>query len=152
MASRASESTGGNPYFYFSCCARFSRCRKWHRAHLLRIKVQQQAFETMDDILRSAASALTTKDVVVWCREHGYTPQRSDAVEEAEPMKLGHCKFCGCSRDSSHGLDDNNCRYKPEAWSSKKRALSSVTSVSKLLSQLPPGWNDVCENGTCDHL
>lgn len=128
---------------------------QWHRAHLMRIQVQQQAFDTMDDILRSAASSLTTKQVVLWCREHRYTPQRSDidAKEEEKAATtqtetgFGYCKFCGCLRDR-HGTDDSNCRWRPKGWATvKKRGLSTLSSVDTLMDQLPQGWDRVSEAG-----
>ncbi|CDH50369.1 yeats domain-containing protein 2 [Lichtheimia corymbifera JMRC:FSU:9682] len=138
---------------YFSWSVGRRKALEWHRAHLMRIQVQQQAFDTMDDILRSAASSLTTKQVVLWCREHRYTPQRSDidAKEEEKAATtqtetgFGYCKFCGCLRDR-HGTDDSNCRWRPKGWATvKKRGLSTLSSVDTLMDQLPQGWDRVSE-------
>ncbi|KAI9318989.1 hypothetical protein BX666DRAFT_1842653, partial [Dichotomocladium elegans] len=91
-----------------------------------------------------AAASLTTKDVVLWCRKHRYTPERSDAgVEDMGSTEFGFCKFCGCLRDH-HGADDAHCRWRPKGWSNtRKRGISSLSSVTDLLKLLPPGWD--CE-------
>ncbi|KAI7871597.1 hypothetical protein BDF14DRAFT_1962635 [Spinellus fusiger] len=132
---------------------------EWHRAHLLRLQVQQRGFETMDTVLRVAATALTTKDVVGWCKEYGYTPQKLETNEvETVDKGQGICKFCGCLRalhtkegEKMAALSDY-CLRKPQGWSVRKRAsgLNSVTSVSQLLSQLEPGWDVVKEADDMD--
>ncbi|KAG0168179.1 YEATS domain-containing protein 2 [Apophysomyces sp. BC1034] len=138
---------------YFSWSVGRRKALEWHRAHLLRIEVQQRAFETMDDVLRSAAAALSTKDVVLWCREHRHTPNKSAINLEAEESS-GYCKFCGCLRETHHrdyGIAnaDDNCPRKPKGRSIRRRVggLSSMTSVTNLLSQLEPGWDEIKEGG-----
>ena len=104
----------------------------------------------MDEVLRSAADRLSTKDVVLWCRANRFTPQKTDAdgyiEEESSATGFGYCKFCGSYRDR-HGNDDSHCPHKPSEWNPRKRALHAVSSVDTLLDQLPAGWDTISEGG-----
>ena len=77
------------------------RAAEWMRALALKRHVQ------MDDLLPTSP-ALTTKQVVDWCRKNGYTP-----LDPASLTGPGFCKYCGCqlgaswSRDETEG--DLNC-------------------------------------------
>ncbi|KAI7876648.1 uncharacterized protein EV154DRAFT_429660 [Mucor mucedo] len=94
-----------------------------------------------------AAEALTTKDVVLWCVKNKYTPVKSDTIEDVveSGLKPGYCKFCGSVRDGHDETIDDNCPRRPKGWNSRKRngGINSTTSVSKLLSTLEQGWEDV---------
>ncbi|KAL0091050.1 yeats family-domain-containing protein [Phycomyces blakesleeanus] len=139
---------------YFNWSVGKRKALEWHRAHLLRIQVQQKAFETMDTVLRVAATSLSTKDVIGWCKDNRHTPKKSEMSDTTPAYEgMGICKFCGCLREL-HGQDDDRnvnaeeaCPRRPPGWSMRKRAsgLSSVTSVSHLLNQLEPGWDIVKE-------
>ena len=158
--------TGPKQYFRWAVGRR--KALEWHRAHLLRIKVQQCSFDTMDPVLRSAGAALSTKDVILWCRENGFTPLKSDLTsnrtmmddekyneqqrgqnvdedDEQDAVGFGYCKFCGCYRNhkSTSATDDSHCPQRPNHWNSRKRALNSVSSVNTLLDQLPTGWDSI---------
>ncbi|KAG2222123.1 hypothetical protein INT45_007559, partial [Circinella minor] len=162
--------TGPKHYFRWTIGRR--KALEWHRAHLLRIKVQQCSFDTMDPVLRSAGAALSTKDVIVWCRENGFTPLKSDLItnktimedekynesirghtrEEEDTVGFGYCKFCGCYRNHkiNNGTEDTHCRQRPSQWNSRKRALNSVSSVNTLLDQLPTGWDTITDDDDDD--
>ena len=77
------------------------RAAEWMRALALKRHVQ------IEDSL-PASAALTTKQVVDWCRKNGYTP-----LDPASPTGPGFCKYCGCqlgaswSREETEG--DLNC-------------------------------------------
>ncbi|KAG2200471.1 hypothetical protein INT47_011451 [Mucor saturninus] len=120
---------------------------EWHRARLLRLEAQKRAYEVNDNVLRMAAEALTTKDVVLWCVKNKYTPVKSDSIEDVveSGLKPGYCKFCGSVRDGHDETIDDNCPRRPKGWNSRKRngGINSTTSVSKLLSTLEQGWEDV---------
>lgn len=124
---------------------------EWHRAQLLRIQTQKRAFEVNDNVLRIAAESLTTKDIVIWCRENKYTPVRSDTVEDVKDSNLqpGYCKFCGSLRDGHDETIDDNCPRRPKGWNSRKRngGINSITSVTRLLDTLESGWEEVKEAG-----
>ncbi|KAI9022955.1 hypothetical protein CLU79DRAFT_131361 [Phycomyces nitens] len=108
----------------------------------------------MDTVLRVAATSLSTKDVIGWCKDNRHTPKKSELSDTAPAFEgMGICKFCGCLREL-HGRGDDRslnveeaCPRRPPGWSMRKRAagLSSVTSVSGLLNQLEPGWDVVKE-------
>ncbi|KAF7731196.1 YEATS domain-containing protein 2 [Apophysomyces ossiformis] len=141
---------------YFNWSVGRRKALEWHRAHLLRVEVQRRAFETKDDVLRSAAAALSTKDVVIWCREHKYTPSKATVDLDTEENS-GYCKFCGCLRevhyrDYGSANADENCPRKPKGRSIRKRTggLSSMTSVTNLLAQLDAGWDEVKEGDDMD--
>ncbi|KAI7901072.1 uncharacterized protein BX663DRAFT_562767 [Cokeromyces recurvatus] len=119
---------------------------EWHRARLLRLETQKRAFEVNDNVLRIAAEALTTKDVVLWCRTKKYTPVKSDANDDTHEQEtpVGYCKFCGSLRDGHDESMDDNCPRRPKGWNSRKRnggSINSMTSVTKLLSSLEMGWD-----------
>lgn len=124
---------------------------EWHRARLLRMEAQKRAFEVNDNVLRVAAEALTTKDVVLWCVKNKYTPVKSDTIEDAIESGLapGYCKFCGSVRDGHDETIDDNCPRRPKGWNSRKRngGINSTTSVTKLLRTFEKGWEDVKDSG-----
>ncbi|KAI9489881.1 hypothetical protein BDB00DRAFT_931609 [Zychaea mexicana] len=141
------------PKQYFSWSVGRRKALEWHRAHLLRVKVQQCAFDTMDPVLRSAGAALSTKDVILWCRENQFTPQRTDINPddqiEQDTVGFGYCKFCGCYR-GHHSTDDAHCRQRPQGWNPRKRALNGMSSVDTLLDKLPAGWDTISEADDMD--
>jgi len=122
--------------------------------------VQQKATDSGDVVLKQAADALTTKKCVLWCRENGYTPLKSQDTSIGKPMvhniheeiALGYCKFCGTLR-ALHVYDtqvtDEACPYRPNTWTYRKRTggVSSVTSILPLLQKLGEGWDQVKELG-----
>ncbi|GAA5816070.1 hypothetical protein MFLAVUS_009592 [Mucor flavus] len=120
---------------------------EWHRARLLRLEAQKRAFEVNDNVLRLAAEALTTKDVVLWCVKNKHTPVKSDTIEDVIDSNLapGYCKFCGSVRDGHDETIDDNCPRRPKGWNSRKRngGINSTTSVTKLLDTLERGWEEV---------
>lgn len=122
---------------------------EWHRARLLRIETQKRAFDTNDNVLRLAAEALTTKDVILWCVQNKYTPVKTDTFEDVVESGIspGFCKFCGCVRDGHDETIDDSCPRRPKGWNSRKRngGINSTTSVSKLLNTLESGWDQVKE-------
>ncbi|KAI8091278.1 yeats family-domain-containing protein [Gilbertella persicaria] len=122
---------------------------EWHRARILRIETQKRAFDTNDNVLRMAAEALGTKDVVIWCRNNKYTPSKSEQTEEIKNLDkaLGYCKFCGYLRDEHDQTDDDSCPQRPKGWSSRKRngGINSISNVTHLLNQLEMGWDEVKE-------
>jgi hypothetical protein len=124
---------------------------EWHRAQLLRIETQKRAFEVNDNVLRIAAESLTTKDILIWCKENKYTPVKSDTVEDVKESNLqpGYCKFCGSLRDGHDETIDDNCPRRPKGWNSRKRngGINSITSVTKLLNTLESGWEEITEAG-----
>lgn len=124
---------------------------EWHRARLLRIETQKRAFDTNDNVLRLAAEALTTKDVILWCVQNKYTPVKTDTFEDVVESGItpGFCKFCGCVRDGHDETIDDSCPRRPKGWNSRKRngGINSTTSVSKLLNTLESGWDQVKELG-----
>jgi hypothetical protein len=125
---------------------------EWHRARLLRLETQKRAYDANDNVLRLAADALTTKDVVLWCVRNKYTPIKSDTSEDAtveSDLTPGYCKFCGSIRDGHDETIDENCPRRPKGWNSRKRngGINSTTSVTKLLSKLENGWEEVKESG-----
>ncbi|KAI8981967.1 hypothetical protein BDF20DRAFT_817734 [Mycotypha africana] len=100
-----------------------------------------------------AAEALTTRDVILWCKTNKYTPITSNlentnttASEEDDSLMhpLGFCKFCGSLREEHNDNSDDQCPQAPKGWNSKKRAtaISSLTSVDLLLNTLEPGWDE----------
>ncbi|KAI8374352.1 uncharacterized protein BYT42DRAFT_594493 [Radiomyces spectabilis] len=97
---------------------------------------------------------LTTKDTVLWCREHRFTPQKSDpsTLVAEEITTLGYCKFCGCNRASDHQGNMDECPRRPKAWSTRKRyaGINSITSVTGLLTKLEPGWDEEKETDDMD--
>ncbi|CEI88107.1 hypothetical protein RMCBS344292_02507 [Rhizopus microsporus] len=118
---------------------------EWHRARLLRLETQKKAFETNDNVLRIAAEALSTKDVLTWCVQNKYTPTKTDTDEStAETTVQGFCKFCGSLRDGHDETVDDQCPRRPKGWNTRKRngVINSTTSVSRLLNQLEPGWDE----------
>lgn len=124
---------------------------EWHRARLLRIETQKRAFETNDNVLRLAGEALTTKDVILWCVQNKHTPVKTDTIEDVieSDVAPGFCKFCGCVRDGHDETIDDSCPRRPKGWNSRKRngGINSTTSVTKLLSTLEAGWEQVKELG-----
>lgn len=124
---------------------------EWHRARLLRFETQKRAYEMNDNVLRLAAEALTTKDVVLWCVKNKYTPVKSETIEDAIESDLtpGYCKFCGSVRDGHDETIDDNCPRRPKGWNSRKRngGINSTTSVTKLLCTFEPGWEDIKDSG-----
>lgn len=125
---------------------------EWHRARLLRLETQKRAFEVNDNVLRLAAEALTTKDVVLWCVQNKFTPVKSDSSttdDIANDLAPGYCKFCGSIRDGHDETVDDVCPRRPKGWNSKRRngGINSTTSVTKLLSKLESGWEEVKESG-----
>jgi hypothetical protein len=144
---------------FFAWSVGKQKALEWHRAHLLRLKVQQQAYNTMDTVLKTAADAMSTKDVVLWCRTYHYTPNKQDVKEEDESMEkaqeevnqtvAGYCKFCGGKRNKPQHTTDDHCPTRPKDWNSRKRnaGLNSTTSVNRLLDKLEEGWDEVKESG-----
>lgn len=122
--------------------------------------MQKIAAESNDAVLKQAADGLTTKKCVLWCRENGFTPAKSQATSIGKPavhnieeeIALGYCKFCGTLR-ALHTYDthvtDEACQYRPKGWSYRKRTggISSVTSILPLLQKLGKGWDQVKEQG-----
>ncbi|CAO3651052.1 unnamed protein product [Cunninghamella blakesleeana] len=114
---------------------------EWHRSHLLRLRVQQRCRDTNDDILLTASDALTTKDVLRWCRNNGHTPLSENATEGKALSLISHpinyfCKFCGLNSHLTM-----QCSRKPEGW--KKRSISladqqTLSNVNILFEKL--GW------------
>ncbi|KAI9471801.1 MAG: hypothetical protein EXX96DRAFT_490126 [Benjaminiella poitrasii] len=119
---------------------------EWYRGRLLRLETQKRAFDVNDNVLRVAAEALTTKDVVLWCRVKEYTPTRSEANDNVQEIVTyaGYCKFCGNLRNKHSENVDDNCPKRPKGWSNRKRngGINNTTSVSKLLNSLETGWDD----------
>ncbi|KAG0799353.1 hypothetical protein G6F57_004864 [Rhizopus arrhizus] len=122
------------------------KASEWHRARVLRLETQKKAFETNDNVLRMAAESLSTKDVLIWCVENKYTPTRTEATkdEDHKSTSHGYCKFCGNLRDGHDETVDDQCLRRPKGWNSRKRngVINSMTSVTHLLKQLEPGWNE----------
>ncbi|CEP11888.1 hypothetical protein [Parasitella parasitica] len=123
---------------------------EWHRARLLRLEAQKRAHEANDNVLHLAAEALSTKDVVLWCRNNKYTPTKNATIEDARESDLppGYCKFCGSLRDGHDETIDDHCPRRPKGWNSsrKKGGINSTTSVSKLLNTFEPGWDQVLDS------
>ncbi|KAI8099183.1 uncharacterized protein BX664DRAFT_15336 [Halteromyces radiatus] len=133
---------------YFTWSAPRRKALEWHRSHLLRIEVQQRCKDINDDILRTACDALSTKDVIRWCREQGYTPNKKedrtldDNVEEEEERSKEDqgsdvqqwCRYCGS--DQHLTLD---CTRKPSGWRKKKQFVlgdqHTLSDVRLLLEQ-----------------
>lgn len=127
---------------------------EWHRARLLRISTQKRALEINDNVLRIAAEALTTKDVVLWCRTNKYTPVKMDDAEEMKDSALpfGVCRFCGSLRDGHDEAIDDTCPRRPKGWNVRKRnaGISSISSVTNLLKTLEVGWDDPSDDMDID--
>ncbi|KAI8881670.1 hypothetical protein K501DRAFT_188527 [Backusella circina FSU 941] len=116
----------------------------------------------MDTILKTAADAMSTKDVVLWCRKYHYTPNKSDKADEEasiestqgkeeegeKQISASYCKFCGGKRNRPQDTTDDQCPRKPKDWNSRKRnaGVNSTTSVNKLLNKLEKGWDEVKES------
>lgn len=114
------------------------------------METQKKAFETNDNVLRIAAEALSTKDVLIWCVQNKYTPAKTDTDEStAETTVQGFCKFCGSLRDGHDETVDDQCPRRPQGWNTRKRngVINSTTSVSRLLNQLEPGWDESNDAG-----
>ncbi|KAI8380375.1 yeats family-domain-containing protein [Blakeslea trispora] len=140
-----------SPKTFFKWSLGKRKALEWQRARLLRLQVQSKAFEVNDNVLRTAAESLSTKDVLLWCREHKYTPLKLEDIEdkkEESTFIMGYCKFCGNVRDEHDETADDNCPQKPKGWNTRKRnagGISSLSSVTRLLSQLEVGWDEVKE-------
>ncbi|KAI8980462.1 hypothetical protein BDB01DRAFT_851750 [Pilobolus umbonatus] len=138
-----------NAQVYFQWSIGKRKALEWHRARVLRLEVQQRAYETMDNVLKFAAESLTTKDVLVWCVENNYTPRKTNMEEHksipaAEHVFNGYCRFCGNERSSANEQADDQCPKRPKGWNQRKRngGINSKTSVSNLLDGLEKGWDD----------
>lgn len=73
---------------------------------------------------------------------NGHVPKRVDI--DAEPEKGDeklYCRFCG-GRLAEDENAAEHCSRRPATWSSKKKGVSSVSSVSDLLRTLPPQWDE----------
>ncbi|KAI8355110.1 hypothetical protein EDC96DRAFT_516363 [Choanephora cucurbitarum] len=136
-----------SPTMFFKWSVGKRKALEWQRARLLRLQVQSKAFEVNDNVLRTAAELLSTKDVLLWCREHKYTPSRlEDVEEEKSALIMGYCKFCGNVRDEHDETADDHCPQRPKGWNNRKRGgISSLTSVTRLLNRLEVGWDEVKE-------
>lgn len=122
--------------------------------------MQRKVAESNDTVLKLAVEGLTTKKCVLWCRENGFTPVKTQDHSIGKPIvhnieeeiALGYCKFCGKLR-ALHTYDthvtDEACQYRPKGWSYRKRTggISSVTSILPLLQKLGKGWDQVKEQG-----
>ncbi|CAO3594539.1 unnamed protein product [Absidia cylindrospora] len=123
---------------------------EWHRAHLLRILVQQRCQETNDVILNVAGDGLGTKEVVKWCRVQGYTPVSfpssnknnaptlspeliSEAEKQQEEEPQDWCRYCGLETHVTM-----ECTNKPKSW--RKRMVlgeqHTLTNAQSLLTSL----------------
>lgn len=142
--------TSSKMFFEWSVGKR--KALEWHRARILRLETQKRAYEVNYNVLRLAAEALTTKDVILWCRANKYTPIKSDTIEDARESDLptGYCKFCGSLRDGHDETIDDHCPRRPKGWNSsrKRGGINSTTSVTKLLETLESGWDQIIDSGT----
>lgn len=73
---------------------------EWHRARLLRLRVQDIVTRSpCSAVVQRAAGEITTKDIELWCRSRGHTPTASVSVptylQQSNPVI--RCRFCGAS-------------------------------------------------------
>lgn len=91
-----------------------------------------------NEAVRTVTAALSTKDVVLWCRNHDYTPKKAD--QTWTHMQLpDYCKYCGE-------------RHYEDCARMAKRTVSSLTSSSDLLRLLPQGWDEDREAGNSSSI
>jgi hypothetical protein len=128
----------------------FSSNSKWLRARQLK-----------KHLMHLDHHNISTKQLLLWCRERGYTPQKlqqsiprnkasissfttldSSSFLMKESVTIpNYCKYCGWQHKPKKDFDTTplrkNCRYKP-----RKRSIDSATKADELLSNLLP----ICKN------
>jgi len=152
--SRLSYSVAASSHQFLSWSIGRQKSVEWHRARL----VQADVLESLSDAsLDSASEAITTKSVVLWCRQNNYGPPalaNSDDVfqycrycgmlEETMPRKgrkrsvsLGVDAYCRCGKDfkqqlavlkTSSNVQDMINRFKGQIRS--KEPVSDFSSLS----------------------
>jgi hypothetical protein len=69
---------------------------EWHRAKL----IQGDVLANLSPEMSSAATDLTVKSVVVWCRQNGHGPPAASPGEEDVEQQFQYCRYCGMIEDS----------------------------------------------------
>jgi hypothetical protein len=69
---------------------------EWHRARL----VQADILSNLSPEMSTAATDLTVKSVVVWCRQNGHGPPAASPGEEDAEQHFQYCRYCGMIEDS----------------------------------------------------
>lgn len=88
------------------------RATEWMRALAMKRLIQ-----TLDPPIH-AATSLTTKQVMDWCRRNGYTP-----LDPATSPGQGFCKYCGCQLTPSRGDEAGTSEQNSHAWCSDMMEL-----------------------------
>ena len=88
------------------------RATEWMRALAMKRLIQ-----TLDPPLH-AATSLTTKQVMDWCRRNGYTP-----LDPATSPGQGFCKYCGCQLTFTRGEEAGTSEQNSHAWCSDMMEL-----------------------------
>ncbi|KAI8137701.1 yeats family-domain-containing protein [Fennellomyces sp. T-0311] len=131
----ASQTASSLPYI---CATGIKQYFGWSVGR--RKALEQRAVDTLDEVLRSAAAALSTKDVVLWCRENRFTPRRADVddskgEEMASATGVGYC-WDNISEGDDMDVDIGDSGATEEGSDESKQAGQSlITLIRENLEQ-----------------